>query len=142
IFDLGVTDDMKFITMEYVEGRDLQSYLMEHKPTPREAVKIIRQVCEALEVSHSESVVHRDLKPQNIMLDSSGRVYVMDFGLARSACFSGMTQTGALIGTPEYMSPEQGRGEKLTERSDIFSLGIIFYELLTGKSPYHSDTPF
>jgi len=86
-------------------------------------------------------VVHRDLKPQNIMLDANGRAYVMDFGIARSAYLPGMTQTGALIGTPEYMSPEQAKGEKLDERSDLFSLGVIFYELLTGNSPYYSDTP-
>src|SRR6516164_10860035 len=99
------------------------------------------QICRALEAAHTEGVIHRDLKPHNIMLDKNGRVYVMDFGIARSAYLPGMTQTGALIGTPEYMSPEQARGEKLTERSDLFSLGVIFYELLTGQSPYPADAP-
>jgi len=143
IFDLGQSDGIKFITMDFVEGQDLRSLLLEKgKLAPEQAARIMLQICRALEAAHAEGVIHRDLKPQNIMLDASGRVYVMDFGIARSAYLPGMTQTGALIGTPEYMSPEQGRGEKLTERSDIFSLGIIFYELLTGKSPYHSDTPF
>lgn len=142
IFDLGQSDGIKFITMDFVEGRDLHHSLLEKgKFPPEQAARIMLQICRALEAAHSEGVIHRDLKPQNIMLDASGRVYVMDFGIARSAYLPGMTQTGALIGTPEYMSPEQGRGEKLTERSDIFSLGIIFYELLTSKSPYYSDTP-
>jgi len=142
IFDLGQSDGIKFITMDFVEGQDLRQLLAEKgKLAPEQAARIMLQICRALEAAHAEGVIHRDLKPQNIMLDASGRVYVMDFGIARSAYLPGMTQTGALIGTPEYMSPEQGRGEKLTERSDIFSLGIIFYELLTGKFPYHSDTP-
>jgi tetratricopeptide (TPR) repeat protein len=142
IFDLGQSDGIKFITMDFVEGQDLRQLLLEKgKLAPDQAARIMLQICRALDAAHSEAVIHRDLKPQNIMLDANGRVYVMDFGIARSAYLPGMTQTGALIGTPEYMSPEQGRGEKLTERSDIFSLGIIFYELLTGKSPYYSDTP-
>jgi eukaryotic-like serine/threonine-protein kinase len=142
IFDLGQSDGIKFITMDFVEGQDLRHLLLEKgKFPPEQAARIILQICRALEAAHGEGVIHRDLKPQNIMLDAGGRAYVMDFGIARSAYLPGMTQTGALIGTPEYMSPEQGRGEKLTERSDLFSLGIIFYELLTGKSPYESDAP-
>src|SRR6267142_1501295 len=142
IFDLGQSDGIKFITMDFVEGQDLRSLLLEKsKLAPEQAARIMLQICRALEAAHAEGVIHRDLKPQNIMLDASGRILVMDFGIARSAYLPGMTQTGALIGTPEYMSPEQGRGEPLTERSDLFSMGIIFYELLTGKSPYHSDTP-
>jgi len=142
IFDLGQSDGIKFITMDFVEGQDLRSLLLEKsKLAPDQAARIMLQICRALEAAHAEGVIHRDLKPQNIMLDASGRILVMDFGIARSAYLPGMTQTGALIGTPEYMSPEQGRGEPLTERSDLFSMGIIFYELLTGKSPYHSDTP-
>jgi tetratricopeptide (TPR) repeat protein len=142
IFDLGQSDGIKFITMDFVEGQDLHQLLLERgKLAPEQAARIMLQICRALEAAHSEGVIHRDLKPQNVMLDANGRVYVMDFGIARSAYLPGMTQTGALIGTPEYMSPEQARGEKLTERSDIFSLGIILYELLTAKSPYFSDTP-
>jgi serine/threonine protein kinase/Tfp pilus assembly protein PilF len=142
IFDIGQAGGLKFITMEYLEGLDLRGVLREKgKLAPEEAAKIILQICRALEVAHGEGVIHRDLKPQNIMLDATGRAYVMDFGIARSAYLPGMTQTGALVGTPEYMSPEQAKGEKLDERSDLFSLGVIFYELLTGQSPYHSDTP-
>ncbi len=142
IYDLGQADGIKFITMDFVEGRDLRQLLVEKgKFPPEQAARIMLQICRALEAAHTEGVIHRDLKPQNIMLDSGGRVYVMDFGIARSAYLPGMTQTGALIGTPEYMSPEQARGEKLTERSDLFSLGVIFYELLTGQSPYPADAP-
>ena len=142
IFDLGQSDGTKFITMDFVEGQDLRALLRKRgKLPPAEAAKIMLQICRALEAAHAEHVIHRDLKPQNIMLGENGRVYVMDFGIARSAHVPGMTQTGALMGTPEYMSPEQARGEKLDERSDIFSLGVVFYEILTGKSPYPSDTP-
>ncbi|MGH9702543.1 MAG: serine/threonine-protein kinase, partial [Candidatus Acidiferrales bacterium] len=141
LFDLGEADGVKFITMDFIEGRDLKSLLKERGKLPSgEAVKIIAQVCRALDAAHSEGVVHRDLKPQNIMLDANGRVTVMDFGIARSAAMPGMTQTGALIGTPEYMSPEQARGQPVDARSDLFTLGIIFYELLTGSTPHHADT--
>ena len=142
IFDLGQADGLKFITMEFLEGQDLRAELKKRgKFAPEDAARIMLQISRALEVAHAEGVIHRDLKPQNIMLDANGRAYVMDFGIARSAYLPGMTQTGALIGTPEYMSPEQAKGEKLDERSDLFSLGVIFYELLTGASPYYSETP-
>ncbi len=142
IFDLGQSEGIKFITMDFVEGHDLRALLKEKvKFPPREAARIMLQICRALEAAHGEHVIHRDLKPQNIMLDGKGRVYVMDFGIARSVHVPGMTQTGALIGTPEYMSPEQARGENLDQRSDIFSLGVILYEILTGKKPYPSDVP-
>jgi len=142
IFDLGQSDGIKFITMDFVDGQHLSSVLQQKgKIPPSEAAKIMLQICRALEAAHGEGVIHRDLKPQNIMLDRNGRVRVMDFGIARSAYLPGMTQTGALIGTPEYMSPEQARGEKLTERSDLFSVGVIFYQLLTGQSPYPGDAP-
>src|SRR5271157_1808211 len=141
IFDLGRASGMRFITMEYIEGQDLRSLVKkEGKPTPQRAVEILQQVCLALEAAHSEGVVHRDLKPQNIMIDKQGKVYVMDFGIARSVGSEGMTMTGALVGTPEYVSPEQVKGEDVDGRSDIFSLGIIFYDLLTGKMPYRAET--
>src|SRR5579871_1041603 len=141
IFDLGEADGIKFITMEFIEGKDLRSLLLEHtKFSPEEAAEIIRQVCLALDTAHSEGVIHRDLKPQNIMRDASGRIVVMDFGLARSLESDGMTQTGALIGTMEYMSPEQGLGQELDQRSDLFTLGLIFYELLSGQVPYKADS--
>jgi eukaryotic-like serine/threonine-protein kinase len=141
IFDLGEASGIKFITMEFIDGQDLKSVLArEGKLAPDRAVDVIQQVCMALEAAHTEGVVHRDLKPQNIMLDQQGRVSVMDFGIARSLEFGGMTQTGALIGTPEYMSPEQVRGEHVDARSDLFTLGIIFQEILTGKLPYQAET--
>jgi|GEM_PF-436908 len=141
IFDLGMAGGCKFITMDYIDGRDLKSILVERgKIPPNEAVPIVQQVCRGLEAAHTEGVVHRDLKPQNIMVDESGRVWVMDFGLARSMEMAGMTRTGALMGTPDYMSPEQARAEKVDARSDLFSLGIIFYEMLTGVLPFQADT--
>jgi tetratricopeptide (TPR) repeat protein/predicted Ser/Thr protein kinase len=141
IYDLGEAEGMKFITMEYVEGVDLRTLIHERKKLPaEEAVDIIQQACKALEAAHSVGVIHRDLKPQNIMRDPNGRVLVMDFGLARTLEGDGMTQTGALVGTMEYMSPEQALGKPLDQRSDIFSLGLIFYELLTGQTPFRADS--
>jgi eukaryotic-like serine/threonine-protein kinase len=141
IYDLSEVDGVKFITMEFVDGCDLRKLLMdEGKLAPDRAVEIMRQVCLALEAAHAVGIIHRDLKPQNIMQDKQGRILVMDFGLARSLQSGGMTQSGALLGTIEYMSPEQAMGAHLDGRSDIFSLGLIFYELLTGKMPYKADT--
>jgi len=141
IYDLGEADGIRFITMEYVEGEDLRGLLRRHgKFSPSQAVEIIQQICRALESAHAEGVIHRDLKPQNVMRDPQGRVVVMDFGLARLLESPGMTQTGALVGTMEYMSPEQAMGEALDQRSDLFAVGLIFYELLTAKSPYKADT--
>jgi serine/threonine protein kinase len=130
IFDLG-----------QAEGENLQGVLRSKKKLePAEAANILAQVCRALEAAHNEGVIHRDLKPQNIMLDKSGRAYVMDFGIARSMLGAGMTQTGALIGAPDYMSPEQAKGQALDARSDLFSVGIIFYEMLSGQVPFDADT--
>jgi len=141
IFDLGQASGVRYITMDYVEGQDLRALLNEKgKFSPEEAVPIFLQIAAALEAAHQAGVVHRDLKPQNVMVDKDGRVYVMDFGVARSLETPGMTQTGALMGTPEYMSPEQAKGLKVDARSDLFSLGIIFYEMLSGASPFKADT--
>jgi len=141
IFDLGEAEGIRFISMEYVDGEDLRTLLRRAgKFTPQDAIAMVEQVCRALDCAHSEGVIHRDLKPQNIMRDQHGRVVVMDFGLARSLGDSGMTQTGAIVGTMEYMSPEQAMGTTLDQRSDIFSVGLIFFELLTGKAPYQADT--
>lgn len=141
IYDLGVADGFRFITMEFVEGKDLSSVLEDRpKLEPDEAVNILRQVLSALQAAHAEGVVHRDLKPQNIMMEPSGRACVMDFGLARSLEATGMTQVGAVMGTPAYMSPEQAKGMTADERSDIFSLGIIGYQMLTGVVPFKADT--
>jgi eukaryotic-like serine/threonine-protein kinase len=141
IYDLAEADGVKFITMEFVEGRNLATLIRERgKFAPKDAAEIVVQVCRALEAAHAEDVIHRDLKPQNIMVDLRGRVIVMDFGIARSIAVGSAIQTGILLGTPAYMSPEQAKGEELDGRSDLFSLGIIFYELLTGGSPYKADT--
>jgi eukaryotic-like serine/threonine-protein kinase len=141
IFDLGEAEGIRFISMEFVDGEDLRTILRrEGKFAPKDAISVVEQVCRALDCAHTEGVIHRDLKPQNIMRDKNGRIVVMDFGLARSLGESGMTQTGAIVGTMEYMSPEQALGSTLDQRSDIFSVGLIFFELLTGKAPYQADT--
>jgi eukaryotic-like serine/threonine-protein kinase len=141
IYDLGESEGLKFITMEYVEGEDLRSLLLRTKKlSPEEAVEIMQQVCRALDAAHTLGIIHRDLKPQNIMRDKSGRILVMDFGLARTLEGEGMTQTGALVGTLDYMSPEQALGQSLDQRSDLFAMGLIFYELLTGKMPYKAES--
>ena len=141
IYDFGESEGLKFITMEFIEGQDLRSLINKsQKLPPHEASEIMQQVCRALEAAHSAGIIHRDLKPQNIMRDKSGRILVMDFGLARTLEGDGMTQTGALVGTMDYMSPEQALGKELDQRSDIFALGLIFYELLTGKMPYKADS--
>ncbi len=142
IYDLGEAEGIKFITMEYVEGEDLAAILHQRtKLPPQEAVGVIEQVCRALEAAHNVGVIHRDLKPQNIMRENgTGRILVMDFGLAKTLEGDRMTQTGAMVGTMEYMSPEQALAGNLDQRSDIFSLGLIFYELLTGQTPFRADS--
>ncbi len=141
IYDLNEADGVKFITMEFIEGEDLRTILTRKgKLAPEEAVDIILQVCGGLQAAHSEGVIHRDLKPGNIMRDGAGRVVIMDFGLARSLQGDGMTQTGMMIGTMEYMSPEQAMGKELDARSDEFAVGLILYELLTGFMPYQADS--
>jgi serine/threonine protein kinase/tetratricopeptide (TPR) repeat protein len=141
IYDLGEADGIKFITMEFIEGKDLRALIREKKKfTPEEAVDVVQQMCIALDATHSIGVIHRDLKPQNVMQDGSGRILVMDFGLARTLQLGGLTQTGALVGTMEYMSPEQALGKDLDQRSDIFAIGLIFYELLTGKTPFGAES--
>ena len=141
IYDLNEADGVKFITMEFIEGEDLRTILTRHgKLSADEAVSIVTQVCGGLAAAHAEGVIHRDLKPGNIMRDASGRVVIMDFGLARSLQGDGMTQTGMMIGTMEYMSPEQAMGKDLDARSDEFAVGLILYELLTGFMPYRADS--
>jgi len=141
IYDLNEASGVKFITMEFVEGEDLRSILLrEGKLPPKVAADIIVQVCQGLQVAHSEGVIHRDLKPSNVMCDAAGRVVVMDFGLARTVQGDGMTRTGMMVGTMEYMSPEQAMGKELDAASDQFAVGLIFYELLSGKMPYHAES--
>src|SRR5271166_5349131 len=141
IYDLNEADGVKFITMEFIEGEDLRTILTRNgKLPPKEAVDIMRQACLGLVAAHHEGVIHRDLKPSNIMRDASGRVVIMDFGLAKTVQGDGMTQTGMMIGTMEYMSPEQAMGSELDPRSDIFTMGLIFYELLTGNIPFRAES--
>ncbi|MBZ5583320.1 MAG: cbb3-type cytochrome c oxidase subunit I [Acidobacteriia bacterium] len=135
IYDLGLVNDLRFITMQFVEGRDLHTLLAGKGKFPaEEAAAIMVQVCEGLEAAHRQNVVHRDLKPHNIMVDAQGHALVMDFGLAHSTDSGG--SQGALQGTPHYMSPEQANCEELDSRSDVYAIGIIFYELLTGSLPF------
>ena len=141
IYDLNEADGVKFITMEYIEGEDLRTILTrEGKLPPKESVNIMRQSCAGLQAAHVEGVIHRDLKPSNIMRDASGRVVIMDFGLAKTVQGDGMTQTGMMIGTMEYMSPEQAMGSELDPRSDLFTMGLIFYELITGNIPFRAES--
>jgi tetratricopeptide (TPR) repeat protein/predicted Ser/Thr protein kinase len=142
IFDLGESEGVKFFTMEFIEGQSLKALIRKRGRVPaQETVAICRQVLAALHEAHSQGIIHRDLKPQNIMIDNAGMAHLMDFGIARSVDATGMTATGTTLGTPDYMSPEQVRGEKAGEPSDIFSFGVILYEMLTGDVPYHADTP-
>ena len=141
IFDLGEAGGIKFITMEYIEGQNLHQILKQRgKLEAAEAVDIMEQVAAGLAAAHREGIIHRDLKPGNIMRDANGRVVVMDFGLARTLRGDGMTQTGAMLGTIEYMSPEQAQGKELKASSDIFTLGLILYELLAGVTPFHHES--
>ncbi len=141
IYDLNEADGVKFITMEFIEGEDLRSILTrDGKMSPEDAVGIILQVCAGLQAAHGEGVIHRDLKPSNIMRDPFGRVVIMDFGLARTVQGDGMTQTGMMVGTMEYMSPEQAMGKELDARSDQFAVGLIFYEMLSGFVPFHAES--
>jgi len=142
MYDLGKEAGNYFITMEYVTGEDLKSFIRRSRQlTVGTAVAIAKQVCEGLAEAHRLGVVHRDLKPSNIMIDKEGNARIMDFGIARSLKGKGITGAGVIIGTPEYMSPEQVEGKEADQRSDIYSLGIILYEMLTGRVPFEGDTP-
>ena len=141
IYDLGEAQGLKFITMEYLEGQNLHQILKQRdKLDIAEAVDIIEQVASGLAAAHQEGIIHRDLKPANIMRDRTGRVVVMDFGLARTFSGDGMTRTGAMLGTMEYMSPEQAQGMEVKASSDIFTVGLILYELLAGVTPFYAES--
>lgn len=141
IYDLGDAGGVKFITMEYLEGEDLRALLQRGKLSPAQAVEIMEQAVSGLEAAHRVGIVHRDLKPGNIMIAKDGRVLVMDFGLARSlAAGDGMTRTGTMLGTMEYMSPEQAQAKEVDARSDIFTVGLILYEVITGSTPFRADS--
>jgi len=143
MYDLNKEKGSYYITMEYVSGEDLKSFIRRARQlTAGTALTIAKQVCEGLTEAHKLGVVHRDLKPQNIMIDREGNARIMDFGIARSLSGKGITGAGVMIGTPEYMSPEQVEGKEVDPRSDIYSLGIILYEMVTGQVPFEGDTPF
>jgi serine/threonine protein kinase/tetratricopeptide (TPR) repeat protein len=143
MYDLNKEEGAYFITMEYVPGEDLKSMIrMTGQLSVGASLNIVKQVCAGLAEAHKLGVIHRDLKPQNIMIDREGDAHIMDFGIARSLKGKGITGSGVMIGTPEYMSPEQIEGKEVDQRSDIYSLGIILYEMLTAKVPFEGDTPF
>ncbi len=141
IYDWGQQEDTYYIVMEYVRGTDLKSLLEQRGPLPAtKAADFGAQVCGALTEAHSYDIIHRDIKPQNLILTGGGTVKVTDFGIARAGN-TNMTQTGSVLGTAYYLSPEQAQGRPLTPASDLYSLGIVLYELTTGKLPFVGDTP-
>ncbi|MBN1218007.1 MAG: protein kinase [Anaerolineae bacterium] len=145
--DFDREGDMYFMVMEFIDGPTLKDELKTRKAANRpftlpEITRIFIALCSAIDYAHSRNMVHRDLKPANVMINQQGQVVLTDFGIARIMGATQYTQTGALSGTPAYMSPEQGRGERVDERSDIYSLGVMLYEMVTGMVPYDADTPF
>ncbi len=143
MFDLNEEKGTHYITMEYVRGEDLKKLIRKMgQLSVGQAIPIAMQICEGLGEAHRLGIVHRDLKPQNVMVDEDGNARIMDFGIARSVETKGITGAGVMIGTPEYMSPEQVEGKEVDHRSDIYSLGVILYEMVTGQVPFEGDTPF
>ena len=141
MFDMGESKDSHFITMEYIRGEDLKSLIQKMGLlSAGQAISIAKHVCDGLIEAHKLGVVHRDLKPQNIMIDKQGDARIMDFGIARSLEGRGITGAGIMIGTPDYMSPEQVEGKETDQRSDIYSMGVILYEMVTGRVPFEGDT--
>jgi tRNA A-37 threonylcarbamoyl transferase component Bud32/TolB-like protein len=142
MFDLGEDGGTHFITMEYVPGEDLKSFIRRSRRLSIPSViPIAKQICEGLVEAHNLGIVHRDLKPSNIMVDKLGNARIMDFGIACTLESKGLTGAGVMIGTPEYMSPEQVEAKEIDQRSDIYSLGIILYEMCTGQLPFPGDSP-
>jgi serine/threonine-protein kinase len=141
--DLGEVDGLYFITMEFVEGQSLKHLIQSRGPLPVAVVLTIgKQLCRALEVAHEQGVIHRDIKPQNLIVEPSGTLKVMDFGIARLAKRSeGMTQAGMAVGTPEYMAPEQLLGADVDFRADVYATGAVLFESVTGRPPFVADSP-
>ncbi|MDH4270676.1 MAG: protein kinase [Candidatus Aminicenantes bacterium] len=142
MFDIGRSQDTTYIAMEFVSGEDLKTLLRRVGQLPaRRTVAVALQVCEGLAEAHRLGVVHRDLKPQNIMVDREGNARIMDFGIARSLKGKGVTEAGVILGTPDYMSPEQLEGKEADQRSDIYALGAVLFEMVTGEPPFEGETP-
>jgi serine/threonine protein kinase/tetratricopeptide (TPR) repeat protein len=144
IFDFGIENDVYFMAMEFIQGRTLKDYINQHKRLPvQDALFIMRQLADGLDYAHKAGMIHRDLKPANVMFinEDKQEVVLTDFGIARIMGAAGLTGTGMAVGTPAYMSPEAGRGETTDERADIYALGIMLYEMVTGQTPYDADTP-
>ncbi|MGD9346314.1 MAG: protein kinase [Candidatus Aminicenantes bacterium] len=143
MYDIGESEGILYITMEFVPGEDLKSFIKRAGLLSiGKIMAIIEQVCDGLVEAHMLGLVHRDLKPQNIMIDKAGNAHIMDFGIARSLSAEGITDAGVIIGTPDYMSPEQVEGEEVDQRSDLYSLGVILYEMVTGRVPFRADSAF
>src|ERR671920_289215 len=141
IFDRGQAEDTYYIAMEFLDGRTLKELLIRNGPTPIPiAIDYARQILSALSFAHRHGIVHRDIKPHNIVVGADGRLKVTDFGIARSGA-SQMTEAGSIVGKAQYLSPEQARGAPVDPRSDIYSLGVVLYEMLTGKVPFTGDAP-
>jgi serine/threonine-protein kinase len=142
ILERGEIEGVPYFTMELVPGQTLQALLQRGVLDPRQAAALVVQVAEALDYAHLKGVVHRDLKPSNIMVLADGTARVMDYGIARARRFEGLTVTGSFLGSPEYIAPEGIDGKQTDGRSDLYSLGVVFYEALTGRRPFAADTPF
>lgn len=142
IYDVGDEEEILYIVMEYVDGLTLKEYIIENGPIPVEqALNIMEQLTSAIHHAHVNGLVHRDIKPQNILIDRRGKIKITDFGIAIALSATALTQTNSVLGSVHYLSPEQARGGKATKKSDIYSLGIVFYELLTGKVPFSGHSP-
>ncbi|KNZ68742.1 serine/threonine protein kinase with PASTA sensor(s) [Thermincola ferriacetica] len=142
IYDVGEENGIHYIVMEYIEGRNLKEVIHEKGALPvNEAVNIAKQICDALSHAHENGIIHRDIKPHNILLANNGRVKVTDFGIARAVTASTITQHGTILGSVHYISPEQAKGQPATAQSDLYSAGVVLYEMLTGKVPFEADTP-
>jgi len=142
IYDVGQEDEIHYIVMEYIEGTTLNELIKERSPMQvEEAINIASQICDALDHAHHNGIIHRDIKPHNILIGRNGRVKVTDFGIARAATSSSITQTGSVIGSVHYFSPEHAKGSQAGEMSDLYSLGIVLYQMLTAKLPFSGESP-